>query len=87
MVEVSRGVARVEASGHAMQGDAVDISAHGVCLTLPRPLEVGSSCRLDLELPRAQKRTTSVVACVCFCLQTKSGYRVGLNYPLTAFVD
>lgn len=69
-----------------MHADAVDISAHGVCLTLPRALEVGSTCQLDLEVFGAEKRSLSVAARVCFCLQSKDGYRIGLNCSLEELV-
>ena len=45
-----RGIALVKVKGRVVLAEAVDISAHGVCLTLKRPLLVGSCCRLDLEL-------------------------------------
>lgn len=82
-----RGSAIVRIQRRKIQADTVDISAHGVCLTLPRALEAGSTCQLDLQVPGASKRSTSVVARVCFCLQGKNGYRVGLNCSLEEFVD
>ena len=82
-----RGIALVSARGRAYLGEAVDISRHGVCLTLPRPLVVGSSWRLDLEIQRAEKRHTSVVARVCFCLEGTSGYRIGFNCSLAEVVS
>lgn len=82
-----QGVALVRARGRAVLAEAVDITAHGVCLTLPRPLPVGSAYRLDLEIQQADKRSTSVVACVCFCLECKNGYRIGFNCSLAEFVE
>ena len=82
-----RGVALVETKGHSVLAESVDISVHGVCLTLSHPLEVGSGCRLVLEMQREEKRTTSVLASVCFCLQTTIGYRIGLACSLTDFVE
>jgi hypothetical protein len=70
-----------------MRADTVDISAHGVCLTLPRALEVGSTCQLELEIHGATQRSKSVVARVCFCVQGSNGYRIGLNCSLEEFVD
>ena len=81
-----RGIARVRVQRREMHAETDDISAHGVCLTLPRALEVGSTCRLDLEILGPQKRSTSVEARVCFCLQSQSGYRIGLNCPLEEFI-
>lgn len=82
-----RGSALVRIQRREMRADAVDISAHGVCLTLSHALEVGSTCRLDLEIQGSERRSTSVVARVCFCLQGKDGYRIGLNCTLDEFVD
>lgn len=82
-----RGSAIVRIQRREMHADTADISAHGVCLTLPRALEVGSTCHLELEIQGAEQRRMSVVARVCFCLQAKSGYRVGLNCSLEEFVD
>jgi hypothetical protein len=84
---LTRGTALVKFQRHELLADTVDISAHGVCLTLPRALEVGSTCELDLEILGTQQRRTSVVARVCFCLQGKDGYRIGLNCALEDFVD
>lgn len=82
----TRGTALVKFQRQELQADTVDISPHGVCLTLPRALEVGSSCELDLEIFGAAQRRTSVVARVCFCLQGKDGYRIGLNCDLDELV-
>ncbi|HEV8334659.1 MAG TPA: PilZ domain-containing protein [Steroidobacteraceae bacterium] len=82
----TRGTALVKLQRRELRADTVDISPHGVCLTLPRALEVGSTCELDLEILGTAKRT-SVVARVCFCLQGKNGYRIGLNCALEDFVD
>jgi hypothetical protein len=82
-----RGSARVRIQRREMRADPVDISTHGVCLTLPRALEVGSTCQLDLEVQGAAQRRTSVLARVCFCLQGQNGYRIGLNCELDEFVD
>lgn len=82
-----RGSALVTTECLEMRADTVDISAHGVCLTLPCALEAGSTCRLDLEIQGSEKRRTSVIARVCFCLQGKDGYRIGLNCSLEEFVD
>jgi PilZ domain len=85
---LTRGTALVRIQRRELRADTVDISAHGVCLTLPRALEVGSTCELDLELEiqGATTRHTSVVARVCFCLHGKNGYRIGLNCALEDFV-
>lgn len=84
---LTRGTALVKFQRHELRADTVDISQHGVCLTLPRALEVGSTCELDLEILGTAQRRTSVVARVCFCLQAKDGYRIGLNCTLEDFVD
>lgn len=82
-----RGDALVRIQRRELRAEAVDISAHGVCLTLPRALEVGTTCWLDLEIPAlAQGGFFSVEARVCFCLQGKDGYRIGLNCELDELV-
>ena len=81
------GIAIVSIERRQILGDAVDISPDGVCLTLPRALEIGSTCRLDLEIECPTRRSTSVVARVCFCLEGESGFRVGLNCLLDKFLD
>jgi hypothetical protein len=83
----TRGAALVRFQRRELQADTVDISPHGVCLTLPCALDVGSTCELDLKVLGASQRRTSVVARVCFCLQGKDGYRIGLNCALEDFVD
>ena len=81
-----RGTALVRIQRRALRAETVDISPHGVCLTLPHGLEVGSACELDLEIFGTPQRRTSVAARVCFCLQGKDGYRIGLNCDLEDFV-
>jgi hypothetical protein len=78
-----RGDALVRTQRRELRAEAVDISAHGVCLTLPQALEVGTTCLLDLEIPSlAPAGFLSVEARVCFCLQGREGYRIGLNCDL-----
>lgn len=78
-----RGDALVRIQRRELRAEAVDISAHGVCLTLPRAVDVGTTCWLDLEIPSlAPGGFFSVEARVCFCLQGKDGYRIGLNCDL-----
>lgn len=77
-----RGNALVTIQRRELRAEAVDISAHGVCLTLARALEVGTTCSLDLEIPSLAPGGFSVEARVCFCLQGKDGYRIGLNCDL-----
>lgn len=82
-----RGTALVRIQRRELRANTVDMSPHGVCLSLPVALEVGSACELDLEIFGAVGRTTSLVARVCFCLQGKEGYRIGLNCELEDFID
>lgn len=81
-----RGFAVVRSGHAAMLAETVDISEQGVCLTLPEALDVGGTYRVDLEIQGDHARSTSVVARVCFCLQGKNGYRVGLNCSLGKFL-
>ena len=81
-----RGIALVRAQRRRLLAEAVDISAHGVCLTASCALQVGSIHRLDLEIRRPTKSAISVAARVCFCIKEKSGYRIGLSCSLGEFV-
>jgi hypothetical protein len=82
-----RGDALVRVQRRELRAETVDISAHGVCLTLPHPLEVGTTCWLDLEIPsRAQRGSLTVEARVCFCLQGNDGYRIGFNCEIDELV-
>jgi PilZ domain len=84
---VVRGVAIVRNRRGGLLAETADISAHGVCLTLSHALEVGSTHRLDLEIRTEEIRRTKVLGRVCFCLQGKNGYRVGLNCELSEFLS
>ena len=81
-----RGVAFVRTPQVELVANTVDISAHGVCLTLPSALEVGSTYRIDLSIESPTSRAKSVVARVCFCLKEKNGYRIGFHCSLEEFV-
>jgi hypothetical protein len=81
-----RGVARVKVWRQSVLARAVDICPYGVCLTLPRALEVGSNYQLELEIEQASKRRASVIGRVCFCVRNQEGYRVGLDCALTGFI-
>ena len=83
----ARGVAIIRTQRARLLADTVDISAHGVCLSLPRALEVGSTCRLDLEIRFPATRSKSVAARVCFCLKEKDSYRIGFNCSLEEFLN
>jgi len=74
-----RGRATVKTRKGDFSAETVDISAAGVCLTLPQALEVGSLYSLELEVPGNAGPGRSVVARVCFCLKQSHGFRVGLN--------
>jgi hypothetical protein len=69
----------------AMIAEDVDISAVGVCMTLPSALEVGRCCKLDLEIDEGEKRSTTVLGRVCFCMKSHGGFRVGFNCALDGF--
>jgi hypothetical protein len=84
---IVRGVAIVRNRRGGLLAETADISAHGVCLTLSHALEVGSTHRLDLEIRTEEIRRTKVLGRVCFCLQGKNGYRVGLNCELSEFLS
>lgn len=81
-----RGVAQLSVKRRKVTAEAVDISSHGLCLTLQQPLEVGSSYRLDVAIEGTRERRTTVVARVCFCLRDNNGFRIGLNCSLAEFM-
>jgi hypothetical protein len=81
-----RGRAVLKTKRGVLSAQTVDISAFGVCLTLPYALDVGSSCQFELEIQADPTRRTSAVGQVCFCLHEKDGYRVGLNCALGEFI-
>ncbi len=82
-----RGLAVVKIGRRSVRVENVDISAHGVCMTLPHALSLGRGYRLDLEIQAGATRTMSVVGRVCFRMRGNSGYRVGFNCSLAEFLS
>jgi hypothetical protein len=84
-----KGAAEVRTLHGTLVGEAVDISAAGVCLTLPEPLQTGALCNVDLRIdaePGAEGESvieTSIVGRVCFCIEQRAGFRVGVNCALS----
>jgi len=81
-----RGRAVLKTKRGVLTAQTVDISAFGVCLTLPHALDVGSCCQFELKIHGDPTRKISAVGQVCFCLHEKDGYRVGLKCPLGEFI-
>jgi hypothetical protein len=67
------------AGGGAIEGETVDISDSGVCLTLPTALQLGDLYRLNLEMRTEPQTEVTIVGRVCFCIQQSGGYRVGVH--------
>ena len=44
------GSAEIKTVRGTLVGEAVDVSAAGVCLTIPQPLLAGELCSLDLRI-------------------------------------
>ncbi|RPH54207.1 MAG: PilZ domain-containing protein, partial [Lysobacterales bacterium] len=57
------------AGGGAIEGETVDISDSGVCLTLPTALQLGDLYRLNLEMRTDPLTEVTIVGRVCFCIQ------------------
>jgi hypothetical protein len=60
-----------------LDGEAVDVSSAGVCVTLAEPLQLGALYRLNLE--GASMKDRNLMGRVCFCLPQHESYRVGLH--------
>jgi hypothetical protein len=56
-----RGRAVFKTKRGVLIAQTVDISAHGVCLTLPHALDVGSRCHFELEIHGEPTRRTATV--------------------------
>jgi hypothetical protein len=67
------------AGGGAIEGETVDISDAGVCLTLPTALQLGDLYRLNIEMQTEPQTEVTIVGRVCFCVQQSAGYRVGVH--------
>ena len=74
-----RGSAAIRTRHGVLTGEAVDISPAGVCLTVPEPLHIGGIYSLDLHLHGEPESDVSVIARVCFCIEERDGFRVGMN--------
>ncbi len=83
----TKGYATIKGQRGRFIAEAVDISASGVCMSLPKPLEVGGMYQLELEVQGEVKRAACVVGRVCFCLQGKDGYRIGFHCNLVGLLD
>ena len=77
------GFAEVRTPHGTLVGEAVDVSAEGVCLTISQPLLAGELCSLDLRIENEPPIETSIVGRVCFCIEQRAGYRIGVNCPLS----
>lgn len=73
------GRASVLCSGRSFEAEAVDISESGVCLTSPVALYPGTSCRLTMEVHPAPLMRICVSGSVCFCIEQRGQYRVGVH--------
>ena len=81
------GFAEVKTRRGTLVGEAVDVSAAGVCLTIPQPLVAGELCSLDLRIENEPPIETSIVGRVCFCIEQSAGYRIGVNCPMSDSFD
>lgn len=64
-----------------LNGQTVDISAGGACLSTPTQLLVDDECRLQLELEAAGTHRAALLVCrVCYCMPQGDRFRVGLQF-------
>lgn len=80
-----RTIVRCEASvalndDRRLVGSTVDVSAAGVCLSLPVALDPGERCGLRLNIGTPEDVTiVEMRGRVCFCVPQPQGYRIGLH--------
>jgi hypothetical protein len=80
-----RTIIRCEASialddDRRLVGSTVDLSAAGVCLSLPIALEPGERCGLRINIgSRDEVTIVEMRGRVCFCVPQRQGYRIGLH--------
>jgi hypothetical protein len=81
----ARTIIRCEASialddDRRLVGSTVDLSAAGVCLSLPVALEPGERCGLRINIGSPDEVTiVEMRGRVCFCVPQREGYRIGLH--------
>jgi hypothetical protein len=81
----ARTIIRCEASialddDRRLVGSTVDLSAAGVCLSLPVALEPGERCGLRINIGSPDEVTiVEMRGRVCFCVPQRDGYRIGLH--------
>jgi hypothetical protein len=65
-----------------IQGETVDVSSAGICLTLPEALEPGHQYRFHIDRRVNQKkRRIDVIGRVCFCISRGDQFRIGIHCP------
>jgi hypothetical protein len=65
-------------SHRALDGEMLDISAAGLCMTLAEPLPVGGTYQLRVNLPPEFGQLV-ISGRVCFCLEREGRYRLGFH--------
>lgn len=63
----------------SLEVETVEISEEGVCLTSPIELVPGTWCRLRIQLLPASATEISVSGRVCFCIEQRGVYRIGIH--------
>jgi hypothetical protein len=76
-------IAVVELPGHReVEGETVDLSSAGVCLTLPEALDLGAQYRFHIDrIVDGQPHRLDLVGRVCFCISRGNQFRVGIHCP------
>ena len=65
-----------------VEGETVDLSSAGVCLTLPEALELGAQYHfhIDRRIDEREQRI-DLVGRVCFCISRGDQFRIGIHCP------
>lgn len=65
-----------------VEGETVDLSSAGVCLTLPEALELGAQYHFHIDRRVAEReQRIDLVGRVCFCISRGDQFRIGIHCP------
>jgi hypothetical protein len=65
-----------------VEGETVDLSSAGVCLTLPEALQLGAEYRFHIDrVIDDYEQRIDLVGRVCFCISRGDQFRIGIHCP------
>lgn len=65
-----------------VEGETVDLSSAGVCLTLPEALQLGAEYRFHIDrIIDDHEQRIDLVGRVCFCISRGGQFRIGIHCP------